>query len=120
GLVTLGRVVAMIGIVQRPLFTGKIYGFWTPLAGPLRFGPGGGPFGPFVNRNHFAGWMLMALPLSIGYFAAMVTRDIPGVKPGWRERVIWFSSNDANQAVLVGFAILVMGLSLVLTLSRSG
>ena len=27
---------------------------------------GGSPFGPFVNKNHFAGWMLMALPLTIG------------------------------------------------------
>ncbi len=119
-LVILGVVLAMIGIIQKPLFTGKIYGFWTPLAGPVLYSPSGGPFGPFVNRNHFAGWMLMALPLAIGYFGAMVARGMRGAKPGWRERMVWFSSRDANQAVLVGFAIFVMGLSLVMTLSRSG
>lgn len=120
GLVILGVVLAMIGIVQKPLFTGKIYGFWTPLAGPTLYSPGGGPFGPFVNRNHFAGWMLMALPMAIGYFGAIVARGMHGAKPGWREGMVWFSSRDANQAVLVGFAIVVMALSLVLTLSRSG
>jgi hypothetical protein len=121
GLIILGVVLAMIGIIQRPLFTGKIYGFWTPLGGPLLYSPtGGGPFGPFVNRNHFAGWMLMALPLAIGYFAAMVARGMHGAKAGLRERLVWFSSREANRAVLVGFAILLMGLSLVMTLSRSG
>jgi hypothetical protein len=119
-LVIVGVVLAMIGIIQKPLFTGKIYGFWTPLAGPLLYSPSGGPFGPFINRNHFAGWMLMVLPLTIGYFGAMAARGMRGAKPGWRDRMVWFSSRDANQAVLVGFAIVVMALSLVLTLSRSG
>jgi hypothetical protein len=119
-LTALGVVLAMAGIVQKPLFTGKIYGFWTPSAGPLLTTPGGGPFGPFVNRNHFAGWMLMALPLTIGYFSAMVERDIVAMKVGWRDRLLWFASREANQALLVGFAILLMGLSLVMTLSRSG
>jgi O-antigen ligase len=43
-----------------------------------------------------------------------------GVKPGWRNRVIWFSTPDASRAVLTGFGILVMGFALTLTLSRSG
>jgi len=34
--------------------------------------------------------------------------------------VLWFSSEQASRAVLTGFAILVMALSLVLTMSRSG
>ena len=43
-----------------------------------------------------------------------------GVKPGWRNRVVWFSTRDASRAVLTGFAILVMSFALALTLSRSG
>ena len=57
-IVVAGVVLALVGIIQRPLFAGKIYGFW-PLA------LGGNPFGPFVNKNHFAGWMLMALPIPL-------------------------------------------------------
>lgn len=119
-LIMLGVVLAMIGIIQKPLFTGKIYGFWTPSVGPVLYAPGGGPFGPFVNRNHFAGWMLMALPMAIGYFGGIVARGMQGVRHGWRERLVWFASRDANHAVLVGFAIILMALSLTLTLSRSG
>lgn len=120
GLIVLGVLLALVGIVQRATFTGKIYGFWTREAGPLPPSPELGPFGPFINRNHFAGWMLMALPLALGYFAELLARGMRGVKPGFRERVVWFASRDANRVILVGFAILLMGLSLVMTISRSG
>jgi hypothetical protein len=119
GVVILGTALALAGIVQSGLGlrdlqkSGLVYGFWKPIFGT-------DPFGPFINRNHFAGWMLLALPVAIGYFSALVDRGMRGVKPVLRERVLWFSSPDASRVVLVGLAILVMGLSLVLTLSRSG
>jgi hypothetical protein len=114
GIVALGVLMSMIGIVQKALWSGKVYGFWEPI------NKGVVAFGPFVNRNHFAGWMLLALPVAVGYFASQVARGMVGVKPGWRNRVIWFSTPDASRAVLTGFAILVMGFALTLTLSRSG
>ena len=114
GIVFLGVLMSMIGIVQKALWSGKVYGFWEPV------NKGVVAFGPFVNRNHFAGWMLLALPVAVGYFASQVARGMVGVKPGWRNRVIWFSTPDASRAVLTGFAILVMGFALTLTLSRSG
>jgi uncharacterized membrane protein len=119
-LVGLGVVLAMVGIIQKATYAGKIYGFWQPYATDA------GPFGPFVNRNHFAGWMLMALALGLGYFCALVGRRMRlstssgQAANGWRNRVLWFSSAEANRVILVGFGLLVMGLSLVMTLSRSG
>lgn len=112
GVSVLGVVLALAGIVQKALWNGKIYGFWTPIQP-------GDSFGPFVNRNHFAGWMLMALPLSAGYFCGRVARGMGHVRPGLRNRVLWFSSADANETILVGFAVLLMALGLTLTLSRS-
>jgi O-antigen ligase len=88
-----------------------VYGVWKTR---------GGPFGPFINRNHFAGWMLMALPLALGYFVALVVRGMRGAKPGWHGRLLWFSTREASRATLTGFSILPLGLALVLTLSRSG
>ena len=113
GTAVLGIVMALAGIVQKAMWNGKIYGFWTPQTA-------GDSFGPFVNRNHFAGWMLMALPLVIGYFCNRIARGMRGIKPGWQNRVIWFSTADASETILVGFAALLMALALVLTMSRSG
>jgi O-antigen ligase len=110
----LGVVVALIGVIQKAtVTTGKIYGFWTPEQA-------GNPFGPFVNKNHFAGWMVMALALAIGLCCGRIARGMRGVKPGWRNRILWFSSPDANRLILTAFAAVVMGLALVLSFSRSG
>ena len=114
GIVALGVLMSMIGIIQKALWSGKVYGFWEPV------NKGVVAFGPFINRNHFAGWMLLALPVAVGYFASLVAKGMVGVKPGWRNRIIWFSTPDASRAVLTGFALLVMGFALTLTLSRSG
>ena len=112
-IAVVGVVMALAGIIQKPLFTGKIYGFWTPLQG-------GSPFGPFVNRNHFAGWMLMALPLTFGLLCGGVARAMRGVKPDWRDRLVWFSSREASGLLLAAAGAGVMALSLVMTMSRSG
>jgi O-antigen ligase len=109
----LGIALAVIGIVQRPLYDGQIYGFWTPLMK-------GSPFGPFVNKNHFAGWMLMALPVTFGLLCASVARAMPRVGSDWRHRVVWLSSAEASHVLILGAAAVVMALSLVLTMSRSG
>ena len=60
-------LLALAGIVQKPLYTGRVLGIWQPEAG-------GSPFGPFVNKNHFAGWMLMALPLTMALLCAGLQR----------------------------------------------
>ena len=80
GIVGLGVLMSMIGIIQKALWSGKVYGFWEPV------NKGVVAFGPFINRNHFAGWMLLALPLAVGYFASLVAKGMVGVKPGWRSR----------------------------------
>lgn len=90
----------------------RIYGLVPIAAAP--------PFGPFINRNHFAGWMLMAIPVGLGLFIGLVARAMRGAGPTVRERVLWFSSPAANRVVLTGLAGLVTGISLVLTFSRSG
>ena len=112
GLSILGVALALAGLLQRATFNGKLYGMWV-------LTQGGSPFGPFVNRNHFAGWMLMVLPITIGLFASIVNRGT-GIGTSFRSRVLWFATAEANTAILTGFAVLTMALALVLTLSRSG
>jgi O-antigen ligase len=119
-LVGIGVVLALVGIVQQAGFNGKIYGFWVPEAGIRPSTPGGGIYGPFVNRNHFAGWMLMALPVGLGYFCGLVARSMRGVKPGFHDRFLWFASSEASRLILVAAGLVVMAIALVLSLSRSG
>lgn len=54
-LLALGFVVSVFGILQHLTFNGKLY--WVR---EMRYG--GIPFGPFVNRNHFAGFVELVVP----------------------------------------------------------
>src|SRR5262245_45770733 len=89
-LTVLGVVLALVGIVQKPLFSGAIYGLW-----PLDVWRQ--PFGPFVNRNHFAGWMVMVLPLTLALLVAGIAHSMSKVKTGWRHKVLWLSSPEASR-----------------------
>ncbi len=53
-----GFFVAGLGILQHLTFNGKLYWFRE-----MRFG--GIPFGPYVNRNHFAGFAELVIPISL-------------------------------------------------------
>src|ERR1700676_4610296 len=54
-LLSLGFAVSLFAILQHFTFNGKLY--WVR---ELQFG--GIPFGPYVNRNHFAGLMELLFP----------------------------------------------------------
>ena len=116
-LLGLGLALAIVGIVQKafPMDAARplVYGFWEPQQG-------GNPFGPFINRNHFAGWMVMALPLVAGYSCAVIAQTWNVRERGLKAVVRWFTTVEANRFAHLGFSALLMGTSLVLTRSRSG
>src|SRR4029078_3378231 len=64
GVAIIGFVASMTAIMQYGGKQQTLYGFWRPRDAGAR------PYGPFVNRNHFATWMIMACPLVFGYLLA--------------------------------------------------
>ncbi len=53
-----GFLVCVFGILQHLTFNGKLYWF-------REMHYGGIPFGPYVNRNHFAGFAELVIPMSL-------------------------------------------------------
>ncbi|MBZ5527506.1 MAG: O-antigen ligase family protein [Acidobacteriia bacterium] len=92
-LISLGFLVSIFAILQHLTFNGKLYWFRE-----MRFG--GIPFGPYVNRNHFAGLVELLIPVG------MVPLVLGKVQ---RERL----------AIVVLFALLPIG-ALFLSASRGG
>jgi len=71
--------------------------------------------GTFINRNYFAGHLLMVIPVSIGFlFSRKIAQD--SRYGGWRERL---SSLD-GKTLLIGFGVIVMILGLLFSASRMG
>lgn len=109
-MVITGFVIAVIGILQHFATPKMIYGF--------RDASYASPFGPYINRNHFAGYMEMTIFVAIGLllFQALKARRRRG---GWRKYLYRWEATISQQA-LVGFSVVVMAVALALCLSRGG
>ena len=93
-LIFFGLALAVFGLLQHFAWNGKFY--WVI---ELRSQPPS-PFGPFVNHNHFAGFVEMIAPIPV---ALILRRAIRG-----------------ELAFLYGFAAAMMGLAVIMSLSRGG
>jgi len=113
GVSAMGLLLSLIALAQAATAHGLMYWRWKPLM------EGGDPFGPFVNKNHFATWVVLAIPLGIGYLAAHSGAHRSRSSPlmPWRHRVVLFFD---GRAILLAAAACGMGAALVTTLSRSG
>lgn len=114
GLTACTLALATITFVQRAHTPHLIYGFWAPItrsSTPL-------PLGPFVNRNDFAAWLMLALPLVAGYGLARVHARAQT----WANRPIWRRLESVVDVwnALIAASILLMAAALVASLSRSG
>ena len=110
-IISIGFFLAVFTIIQKYSLNGKIY--WI-----RETAQGGEPFGPYVNRNHFAGYMEIPLPLTIGYILAQ--SPLRTDRLGIRERLLLWTSQHTSQSVLLLFAAIFMGAALLLTGSRGG
>src|SRR5215475_6416828 len=93
-LIFFGLALSVFGLIQRFTWNGKYY--W--MIEPSEQSPS--PFGPFVNHNHFAGYIEMIAPIPL---ALILRRAVRG-----------------ELAYLYGFAAAMMGLAVVASLSRGG
>jgi O-antigen ligase len=108
----IGLVASVAAIVQRAQRIDLLYGIWQPQDTGAR------PYGPFVNRNHMATWIIMACPLVFGYLLARAPRN---------ERPRHLSQRVANALKQLGtmriwlvVAVCIMTLAVLLSASRSG
>ena len=106
--------LALYGMYTREHNNGLIYGFWQ-----IQDGGGGNQFGPFINRNHFGGWMLMTLGLVIGSLFGRFEGTLRGHAAGRSRLLAWLSSPAANSFLLKGAVAILGVVSIFWSLSRS-
>ena len=112
-LIFFGFVYSVFAIAQKFTWNGMAYWF-------IRIRPERSPFGPFINPNHFAGYVEMLIPLAMGlWFSGKRKKDSSEYGfPVLSTRNI-FSSENGYQFVLF-LMCAVMMTALFLSLSRGG
>jgi O-antigen ligase len=108
-MAAIGAAAALVAVLQRAATPQLVLGVLTPDSRAAK------PFGAFVNRNHFAGWLMMIVPLVSGYLVAH-TRIHLADEREWRGCVRGFLRSGA---LLIAAAVVVMTAVLALSLSRS-
>jgi O-antigen ligase len=86
-IIALGTCISIFAFIQK----------YAALAQQATSGASG--YGPFFNRNNFAGYINMVIPLALGYF---------------------LYEKSLNKKTVYGFCIAIMSLALFLSLSRAG
>jgi O-Antigen ligase len=66
GIAWMGCITVPVAVIQHLMEPHLFYLRWPTGSGNAL------PFTPFVNRNDFAGWLILALPLVMGYAAARI------------------------------------------------
>jgi len=112
-LLSAGIFQAIYGLAEYLSGTGRIFGYkniWGQ----------GSAFGTFINRDHYAGFLEMIFPLSLGFLLAR--SNFFALKKGvnWRQKIVWFSQERLQQAILFGTLSVIVGLGLFFSRSRSG
>jgi O-antigen ligase/Flp pilus assembly protein TadD len=107
-LVAFAALLSFLALLQSIVAPTRLLFLRTPAEGH--------PFGPYVNRNHYANLMAMLSPI---VFALFLFHRPPGQARTLRERLVHLLARpEANTRLLLGFAALLCGASLVLSLSR--
>jgi len=111
-IAAIGMLASIAAIVQRGINGELLYGYWRPLDAGAR------PYGPFVNRNHFATWAIMACPLIFGYLLARA----PDARKGLAIAQRFVSAVKHLETVRVWLAasVAVLTLAVLISASRSG
>jgi putative inorganic carbon (HCO3(-)) transporter len=90
-----GFAMSVLGLAQLLQWNGRIYWFYPA-------SDDASPFGPFFNHNHFAAYLEMAIPLTLGLFLQSIRR----------------APDALARLVLSGFSLVVMLSALLLSGSR--
>lgn len=113
----LGLVTASAALIQLAYGATRIYGLFEPLeAGAQQL------LGPFVNRNHFAGYMVLAIPVATGLLvqAQRRLRHHLGPRPNLRRILLGLGSAAGTGLLFALLPPFVCLAGLLVSTSRGG
>ncbi len=113
GIGTVGLLLSAECLAQDATAHGLMYWRWKP---PFEVAY---PFGPFLNRNHFATWVVMAVPTAFGYLLAHGSAHARRRT----DRITWHQALLElldGRSIWLAAAICLMLVGLVASLSRAG
>jgi O-antigen ligase len=104
-----GLAASAVAILQHATAPKTIYWVWKPLNADAT------PYGPFVSRNDLAAWLVLAIPLTVGYFMGRIASR----RQSGATALAALAAVDET-AIWLAAAVCAMTAALVVAVSRSG
>lgn len=115
-------VLALLGIAIFESFYGltEYFGGTARIFGWFNKYHAGSAFGTYINRNHFAGFLEMIFPISVGYL--LVKADFFAMKKGLslKQKIVWFGQERLQKSLVFGLTSVLIGIAIFFSRSRSG
>jgi len=121
-----GRVEILVVVILASALFQSFYGMAEVFSGheailgrPKRYNVGS-VTGTYVNRNHLAGFLEMAFPLSLGYLLVKARYFAMEKGLSLRQKILWFGQESLQWTFLLGLVPVFIGVGLIFSKSRSG
>ena len=114
-------ILAIIGIGFVLSFLGLIFHRINPDLVFARFiFSKSSPFTPYLNKNHFANYLVMTLPLVLAFMVLVCDRSSFFHLKSFRQKMLWFFSKEATPLLILSGIFLVELTALLASASRGG
>lgn len=116
-IIIMACFLTVLAVLQKAFWNGRLYWFY-PLDPALQSRIGY-IWGPYVNRNHFAGYLEMAIPLAFGYLFYLVAKGGGRQGSGFSAQISELARGGKLLPVVALFvAFVLLSMALMTTLSR--
>ena len=118
-IIYMGCFLAVFAVIQKMTWNGRLYWFYPVgkgLHSDMTY-----IWGPYINHNHFAGYMEMAIPIGLGFLLYKLSgiNSLHGL-PVSRRIARYLDRKDSVYVMFLCLAVLIMSVVLFMSLSRGG
>ncbi len=114
------HVMILCAVAQSFYGMAEVFGGTERVLGVRKMAFIGSATGTYLNRNHFAGFLEMIFPLSVGYMLAKANFFSMKRRMTLKEKVLWFSQERLQKCTIYGVAAIVIGMGIFFSRSRTG
>ncbi|MBI4373190.1 MAG: O-antigen ligase family protein [Candidatus Omnitrophica bacterium] len=85
--VVIGTLLSLVGLVFYKIDPMRVYGFF--------YFDQGSSFTPYLNKNHFANYLVMTIPVTVAFLYVGLSRSALVMASQLRSKLLWFSSGES-------------------------
>lgn len=109
-IIGIGFVLSLLGLVFYQMSPDRVYAWFAF--------PKSSPFTPYLNKNHFANYLVMSLPLVLAYMVLVCDRSSLTRLNSPKQKILWLFSKEATPLLVLSGICLAELTALLAAASR--